>query len=83
MSVLLYPRQFFSSAHDEQYQKSLIELDSHADTTCVGANCWNIAYIDRVCSVTPSHPKYKALQNVPIIQAGMANEDYETGNTCV
>jgi hypothetical protein len=49
-------QKFFSSAHDKQYQESLIELDYHADTSCVGANCQNIACIDRVCSVTPYHP---------------------------
>jgi hypothetical protein len=72
-----------SPAKDENYQESFIELDSHADTSCIGANCRIIAYTDKVCSVTPYHPKYKALQNVPIVQAGTAYEDRESGKTYI
>ncbi len=56
----------------KQQHESFIELDSHADTTCVGANCYIIAYTDKVCPVSPYHPKYKAVENVPIVQAGTA-----------
>jgi hypothetical protein len=69
--------------HDAEYAESFIELDSHADTSCVGANCRIIAYTDKVCSVTPYHPKYKTLTNVPIVQAGTAYEDRETGKTYI
>lgn len=41
----------------QQQQESSIELDSHADTTCAGANCHIIAYTDKGCSVSPYHPK--------------------------
>jgi hypothetical protein len=41
----------------QQQQESSIELDSHADTTCAGANCRVIAYTDKVCSISPYHPK--------------------------
>jgi hypothetical protein len=63
--------------------ESFIELDSHADTTCVGANCRVIAYSDKVCSVSPYHPKYKSLENVPIVQAGTAYDDQNTGKTYI
>ncbi len=49
-----------------------IELDSHADTTCAGANCHDIAYTDKICSVSPYHPKYKTVENVPVVQAATA-----------
>jgi hypothetical protein len=66
-----------------QAEQSFIELDSHADTCCVGANCRIISYTDKVCSVSPFHPKYRALENVPIVQAGTACEDQETGKTYI
>jgi hypothetical protein len=72
-----------SSAKDEQYQESFIELDSHADTSCIGAKCPIIAYTDKVCSITPYHPKYKSLQNIHIVQAGTAYEDRKTGKTYI
>jgi hypothetical protein len=66
-----------------QDSHTFIELDSHADTSCVGSNCRIISYTDKVCSVSPFHPKYKALENVPIVQAGTAYEDPETGKTYI
>jgi hypothetical protein len=67
----------------QQQHKSFIELDSHADTTCAGANCRIIAYTVKVCSVSPYHPKYKALENVHIVQAGTAYDDQNTDKTCI
>ncbi len=67
----------------EQYQESFIELDSHADTSCIGANCRIIAYTDKVCSVSPFHPKYKAMDNIPVVQAGTAYDDLDTGKTYI
>jgi hypothetical protein len=67
----------------EQNQESFIELDSHTDTSCIGANCCIIAYTDKVCSVSPYHPKYKSLENIPIVQAGTAYTDPNTGKTYI
>ncbi len=63
----------------QQQHASFIELDFHADTSCIGANCHIIAYTDKVCFVSSYHPKYKALENIPIIQASAA---YDDQNTC-
>jgi hypothetical protein len=67
----------------QEYRESFIELDSHVDTSCVGANCRIIGYTDKVCSVSPFHPKYKALANIPIVQAGTAYDEPETGKTYI
>jgi len=60
-----------------------VELDSHADTTCVGKIFKVISYTDRVCEVSPYHPSYKSLMNVPIVQAATAYDDAETGETFI
>ncbi len=60
-----------------------VELDSHADTTCVGKIFKVISYTDRVCEVSPYHPSYKSLMNVPIVQAATAHDDAETGETFI
>jgi hypothetical protein len=67
----------------QEQRPSFIELDSHADTSCVGANCRIISYTDKVFSVSPFHPKYKAMENIPIVQAGTAYEDQDTGKTYI
>jgi hypothetical protein len=58
-----------------------IELDSHADTCTVGANFKVTAYTEKTCSVTPYHPKYKSMQDVPIVQAATAYTDPDSGET--
>jgi len=60
-----------------------IELDSHADTTCVGKNFRVISFTDRVCEVSPYHPDYNAISNVPIVQAATAYDDPNSGETFI
>lgn len=60
-----------------------LELDSHADTCTIGANCRILAYTNKSCEVSPYHPKYKAVQNVPIVQAGTAYTHPDTGITYI
>jgi hypothetical protein len=60
-----------------------VELDSHADTTCVGKNFRVISYTDRVCEGSPYHPIYDAISNVPIVQAATAFNDPESGETFI
>jgi hypothetical protein len=71
------------SSFEEENEISYLELDSHADTSLVGANCYVIAYTDKVCEVTPYHPKYKAIQNVPTLKAGTAYVDQDIGITYI
>jgi hypothetical protein len=61
----------------------MVELDSHADTTCVGKNFRVISYTDRICQVSPYHPDYQAINKVPIVQAATAFDDPESGETYV
>ncbi len=42
-----------------------------------------IAYADKTCEVTPYHPRYKAIENVPIVQAGTATDDPVTWETYI
>jgi hypothetical protein len=60
-----------------------LELDTHADTSCVGANCHVISYTEHECKGSPFHPKYKPIVNVPIIQEGAAYDDPITGQTYI
>jgi hypothetical protein len=60
-----------------------IELDSHADTSCVGPQCRVISVSDTICEVHPYHPDYPAIEEVPIVQAATAYDDPETGITYI
>jgi len=64
---------------DEGYLK----LDSHADTACVGADCNAIHYIEHSCEVSPFHPGYEPLLDVPIVQTTTAYTDPENGKTYI
>ncbi len=67
--------------HDQT--QSFIELDSHVDTSCIGSKCHIISCTDKVCSVLPYHQTYKALENIPIVQAGAAYDDQDTCKTYI
>ena len=60
-----------------------LELDSHADKACIGSDCCIIAYTEKVCQITPFHPGYETIKDVPIVQAATAYTDIETGNTFI
>jgi hypothetical protein len=60
-----------------------IELDSHADTSVIGNNCRVISYTDKTCQVAPYHPHYDSMQDIPIVQAGTAYDDPNTGETMI
>jgi len=64
---------------DAPKSSSTLELDSHADTCTVGSNCRIISYTAKNCHVSPYHPQYKAIENVPIVQAGVTYVHPETG----
>ncbi len=71
------------SSFEPMEETSFLELDSHADTSLAGANCHVKANRDRVCEVSPYHPQYKAIQNVPIVKAATAYIDQGTGTTYI
>jgi hypothetical protein len=72
-----------SSINSEQVDTSSIsgrlELDTQADTTCVGSDWHVIVYTEKVYQVTPYHPGYEPIIDVPIVQAALAYMDTETG----
>jgi hypothetical protein len=39
----------------DEHVAGLLELDSHADTCCLGATCRIISYSDKACEVSPFH----------------------------
>jgi len=46
------------------------ELDSHADTTCAGANCMVLETTQQVVDVTPYNKfKYEPETNIPVVKA--------------
>ena len=67
---------------DTPPQNTYLELDSHADTCCAGANCRIIEYTNRSCEVTAFSQHYDKLSNVPIVKAGTAY-DAPNGETYI
>jgi len=60
-----------------------MELDSHADTTCAGANCIVLEFTQQVVDVTPYNKnKYEPETNIPIVKAATAYTD-SSGNTYI
>jgi hypothetical protein len=60
-----------------------VELDSHADTVCAGANCIVLETTNQVVDVTPyNSEKYEAETNIPIVKAATAYTD-PTGTTYI
>jgi hypothetical protein len=72
-----------STVQQNHIISEFLELDSHADTCCIGSNCRIIAYTDKVCEVSQYHPEYQPIMNVPIVQAGTAYDDPITGKTYI
>jgi hypothetical protein len=62
---------------------SQIELDSHADTIVCGSNCAIISYTGKECDVAPYTDAYESIKSVPIVQAGTAWDNPETGETVI
>jgi hypothetical protein len=59
----------YSQDHNHKAKYSYLELDSHVDIACVGADCHIIAYTEKKCAVTPYHPEFQSTKDVLIVQA--------------
>ncbi len=59
------------------------ELDSRADTCCLGAAYHIVEYTGQVCKVHPYHPKYKPTKDVPVVKGVTAYDDVESGKTYI
>jgi hypothetical protein len=68
-----------ASRRNEQAVGEYLDLDSHADTSVIGANCRIISYTDKTCQVAPYHPNYTVMKDIPIVQSGTAYDDPDTG----
>ena len=44
-----------------------VELDTHADTIVLGANCTVLAYTGKECDVSPYTEAYDAIKHVPVV----------------
>ena len=62
---------------------SQMELDSHADTIVCGSNCTIMHFTGKECDVSPYTDTYEAIKSVPIVQAGTAYDNPETGETTI
>jgi hypothetical protein len=56
-------------------------MDSHADTTCFGANFTVFGWTGQTCSVAPFSDHYDAMTDVPIAHAATAWDNPTTGET--
>ena len=56
------------------------EMDTRADTSCVGSNFRILEYTGQTCDFYPFHSRYKSIKNVPVVQAVTAYDD-DNGNT--
>jgi hypothetical protein len=59
-----------------------IETDDTQQIT-QGNNCHVISYTDKTCQVAPYHPSYDSIQDIPIVQAGTAYNDPNTGEKII
>jgi hypothetical protein len=59
------------------------ELDSHAETCVVGANCVVLEETGQKVSVSASTDAHRTFTNVPIVTAATAYDDTVTGTTYI
>eukprot|EP00978_Attheya_sp_CCMP212_P013267 scaffold33382_cov34-Attheya_sp.AAC.1 len=60
------------------------EIDNHADTIRLGANCMpTIYFTGELCDVAPHTDKCKLQKDVPVAQAATAFTDLTTGETII
>jgi hypothetical protein len=81
---------FRNISHTRKHQHHLddssleyrVELDSRANTCCVGKGFRVVEYSGQTCDVYPYNPTYKPKKGVPIVKAIMTFDD-EHGNTVI
>jgi len=71
------------NTHDQEIYIGALELDSHADTACVGPECRVLSVTEKFCKVNAYHPGYDAFEEIPVVQAATAYDDPETGITYI
>jgi len=53
------------------------ELDSHADTCCIGANATVIEFTGRICDVSPFSDSYSPVKDISVVKAATAYDTPE------
>ncbi len=66
-----------------EVKEAWCELDTHADNCCVGDNFMTLEHTSYTVNVTPFHPEYQAIKNVPIVKAATAYVSPITGETVI
>lgn len=69
------------NANDDESTRA--ELDSHADTTCVGRSAMIIGTTYKTVRVTPFLESLGSVSRVPVVNAAMAYDDPRSGKTKV
>jgi len=66
-----------------EFKEAWCELDTHADNCCVGDNFVTLEHTSHTVNMTPFHPEYQAIKNVPIVKAATAYVSPITGETVI
>eukprot|EP00978_Attheya_sp_CCMP212_P024521 scaffold77161_cov37-Attheya_sp.AAC.2 len=59
------------------------EIDNHADTLCLGANCLPVYFTGELCDVAPYSDSYTLKKDVPVAQAATAYTHPDTGEMII
>ena len=63
--------------------KSPNEMDSNADTSCLGSNFVILSYTQRTADVYPYDSSYEPMHNVPIVTGATVYTDPKTGSSFI
>ena len=66
----------------QSYEK-YAELDSHADTTCLGTTFVPIYYTGEECEVAPYLSEYDTMKGIQVVTAVSAYDNEDTGETII
>ena len=70
-----------SAKVDQQFFR--VELDSNADTSCVGEGVMIVNTTDRYVTATPFVKSFGTIKKVPIVTAAVAYDDPRSGKVVV
>ncbi len=76
-------RSIMAHTSSTEIKSCRAELDSHADTCGVNDVALVIEYLGKVAEVSGFSKSMTALQDIPIVKAGLAYDDPRTGETIV
>ena len=86
MKLVISTQKSYSEVHLSQPSAGTMsynELDSNADTCCLGSNFTVIAVTDRTADVYPYDTSYTPIKNVPIVSGATVYTDSLTGDSFI